>query len=259
MCNVFPHPTWKVNHPTPEQLSRASGEPRHGGSNRRASEEPQASLAVDLGSDSANGERGRFEVRASIPKISKIRKTERAETAEPQKFSSNFHTDTRSSTRKMWIRSARIVHADRHGPTFVGSARTAVRACNQARAWCPASTKRRCNQNTVYGKAPASFRGLHAKVTNAVLYLASTGAAFVFSESRLMVASCGPGEVEASLAGKAPQSWFGAVSLPAFTRILPVSSAFERPAFCRRAQERSSYRNYRSGMIPPRRRWRRNG
>jgi hypothetical protein len=205
-----------------------------------------------------NGERGRFEVWASIPKISKIRKTERAETAEPQKFSSNFHTDTQSPTRKMWTRSARIVRPDRHGPTLAGSVRAAVRARSRAGAGHSASTKRRCSENTVRGNARTSFQGFHPKVTNAVLYLANTGAAFVVSESRLMAASCGPGEVEASLAGKAPQSWFGALSLPAFARrstIRPVGPAFGRPTFCGRAREYSSYRNYRSGMIPPSRRW----
>jgi hypothetical protein len=181
----------------------------------------------------------------SIPKKSKIRKIKRAKAAEPRNFSSNFHTDSQQAARKLWVKLARFARSNRHGPSamFVENSWMAIRTCGESAA--PSN-------------ALAIFQDLHSKVTNAVLYLANTDAAFVICESRLLVASCGSGEVEASLAGKAPQSWFGALSLRAFARssaTYPFGPIRERPAFCRRARNSGSYRNSRSGMTSAHRRW----
>ena len=198
-------------------------------------------------------------MRASIPIKLKIRKTEHATASEPQKFSSNFHPCLQPATRKMWVTALRIPYPNRRTPstTCIGNIREAIRAGSESGALHSASCKACCSESTTPGVAGVAFRDFHSKVTNEVLYLANTGAAFVTSESRLMTASCGSGEVEASLAGKAPQSWFGALSLPAVLRpsmTLPVGPAFERPAFCRRARKSSACRNCRSGMASARRR-----
>lgn len=192
-------------------------------------------------------------MRALIPIISKIRKAERADAAKPQKFSSNFHIDAQRATRKMGVRPPRITRPIPPGPstTCVGNIPVAVRTYAGGQS---ANSNERCSASTVSNNAHAALRRLHSKVTNAVLYLANTGAAFVVFESRLIAALCGSGEVEASLAGKAPRSWFGTLSVvAAFSATPPVGPAFEPRAFSRRTRVSSSYRNCRSGMISPRR------
>ena len=206
-----------------------------------------------------NGERGRCEVRASIPKKSEIHKTERADGAEPQKFSSNFHPDVQPATRKMWVRSAQIAYPNRResNATHIGNIWVAIRAGADGDPLRSANSNQCCSKSTAPSGAFGAFQDLHSKVTNAVLYLANTGAAFVTCESRPIGLSCGSGKVEASLAGKAPQSWFGALSLPAFVRpcmTLPVGLAFQRSALCRRVRKSNACRNYRSGMTSARRR-----
>jgi hypothetical protein len=196
-------------------------------------------------------------VRASIPRILTIRKTERAEAAEPQKFSSNFHQDTQRATRKMWVRAPRFPYPERFEShrRCVGNV-SGLRAGGESGATGSEIGNACCSKNTVRDDASGACLGFHSKVTNAVLYLANTDGAFVVFESRLIAASCGSGEVEASLAGKAPQSWFGAFSLPAFARSSPASPvgvAFERSGFSRRARKFSCCRDYRSGMASARR------
>jgi len=197
-------------------------------------------------------------VRASIPKKSKVFKTEHAYAAEPQKFFSNFHPYTPPTTRKMWVSLSRIPYPNRFEPRArcEGSPGGAIRAYGESGR--SAKSNECCSESTVSQKRRAAFRDLHSKVTNTVFNLANTAAAFVLSESRLMAASFGSGEVEALLAGNAPQSRFGALSVPAFVRpcmTSPVGAAFERPAFCRHARASSAFRNRRSGMTSARRRW----
>jgi len=216
-------------------------------------------MAVVYSQTVRNDERGRCEVWVSIPRKSQIRKTQRAQTAEPQKFSSNFHTDAHPATRKMWIEPSRFANPTRREPnaTPTGNVRPAIRACRESGERHSANSGECCSASTVSHNARNALRGLHSKVTNAVLYLANTDAAFVVFESRLMAASSGSGEMEASLAGKAPEFRFGALSLQAVARphlTLPVSPAFERPALCRRARKSSACRSYRSGMTMARRR-----
>jgi hypothetical protein len=186
-------------------------------------------------------------VRASIPKKSKIRKAEHAKAAEPQKFSSNFHPYMPPATQKMWVKALRIVYPNRRrlGATYVGNVWSAIRTSAESGARHPADSDECCSQSTVPRNAPAAFPSLHSKVTNTVLHLASAGAAFVFCESRLIAALCGSGEVEAWLAGKAPQSWFGALSLPPFARsrmTAPDRAVFEQTALSRRRRKSSAGR-----------------
>jgi hypothetical protein len=198
-------------------------------------------------------------VRVSIPKKSHIRKAERAEAAGSQKFSSNFHTDAQWAAPKIWVGLSRITYPRRREPNAirVGNIWIAIRAYGDTGTRYSANGGECCSQSTVASNARATFRDLHSKVTNAVFYLANTGAAFVTCESYLKVASCGSGGVEASLAGRAPQSWFGALSLPAFAQpcmTLRVRPIFARPALDRRARKSGACRNHRSGMTSARRR-----
>ena len=199
-------------------------------------------------------------MRVSIPKKSHIRKAERTEAAGSQKFSSNFHTDAQWAAPKIWVGLSRITYPRRREPNAirVGNIWIAIRAYGDTGTRYSANGGECCSQSTVASNARATFRDLHSKVTNAVFYLANTGAAFVTCESYLKVASCGSGGVEASLAGRAPQSWFGALSLPALVRsrmTFPMGPAFERPASYRRARKFGSYRDYLSGAMPALRRW----
>jgi hypothetical protein len=202
-------------------------------------------------------ERGRCEVRASIPRNLTIFNNER-EAIAPQKFSSNFHRNMQPTTRKMWVSASRIPY-----PARFRSRRRFVSDLSAICVGCESGMRRLemvgtcCSKNTVRDAENTACLGFHSKVTNTVLYLANTDAAFVVFESRLMAASYGSGEVEASLAGKAPQSWFGAFSLSASAWAYPTSPvgrSLERSALCRRARKFSSCRDTRSGFASARRR-----
>ena len=96
-----PHSKQKVNYPSPKQLLRAPGEPGPNGPNRRAPVEPaNAYEPLSTARQCKIGVRGRCEVRASIPKKSKICTIAKRRSGRTAKILPNFHPDARSRPRK---------------------------------------------------------------------------------------------------------------------------------------------------------------
>ena len=190
-------------------------------------------------------------MRASIRENLKIRGAGCTAACRPRKFSSNFHSMPPVSG--LWISAGPIAYPIRGEPAapYVRNVRAALRAGCQEPGGDWASSVDCCRASALACNTRAVVDDLHSKVTNAVFYLANIGSAFVTFESRL-TASFGSGGVEASLAGKAPQSWSGAVSPPASTaRSMTLSARFsvERR---RCTLKFSAYRNHRSTSAHPR-------
>jgi hypothetical protein len=211
----------------------------------------QRRLTVVYSQTGVADERGRCEVRALISRKSLFLKACPL-ASQSEKFSSNFYPQLLRRA-SMWGCPTRITQSNQgeSNATCMGGVGPVMRAEEAGRVRHYRIGTIRCCKNTIRRNLHSIFHSLHSKVTNAVFYLANTGAAFVTSESRSTLASCDSGRVEATLAGKALQIGFGAQSFSALAQpemTLLVRASYGRTIPHRLWQESAGHQSFPSGM-----------